>query len=59
MKTEEQTQKELEIFKNKFRKNFIRTLTSKEYKIPADTKWEAELKWLEIGIIFDSTVNNN
>ena len=59
MKIEQTTLNELKIFKNKFRKNFIRTLTSKEYKIPADTKWEAELKWLEIGIIFDSTVNNN
>ena len=45
-----------EKFKNKFRKNFISTLTSKKYKIPADTELEANIKWIEVSIIFDSTL---
>ena len=47
---------QLDKFKQKFYKNFISTLTSREYQIPANTKQQATLKWLEVSIIFDNTV---
>lgn len=46
--------KDLEQLKSKLRKEYISLLTSKQYKIPADTKQEAELKWLEFSIVFDN-----
>ncbi len=47
---------DIEKFKTNFHKNFMKTLTSNQYKIPADTKSEAFLKWIEVSVIFDSTV---
>lgn len=49
---------ELMRFKTKLRKNFVSTITDTRFKIPADTKIEALIKWLEISIIFDSTIDD-
>jgi hypothetical protein len=43
-------------FINKFHKKFIATLTSTQYKIPADSKQEATLKWIEVSIILNNTL---
>lgn len=45
-------------FKIKLRKNFISTMTNTRFKIPADTKSAAEIKWLELSVIFDSTIDD-
>ena len=49
---------ELMKFKIQFRKNFISTMTDTRFKIPADTKNEAWIKWGEIGVIFDATIDD-
>jgi hypothetical protein len=50
------TLEELERFKKKFHVNFIKTLTSSQFKYPPDTKSEAMIKWITTSTIFDSTV---
>ena len=52
------TKQELEKFKTKLRKNFIKMITSSQYQIPADTAEKALIKWLEVSIAFDSTVRD-
>ena len=49
-------EKFIQQFKQKFRKNFMKTLTSSQYKIPPDSKEMALLKWIEVSTIFDSTL---
>jgi hypothetical protein len=49
---------ELIKFKTKLQKNFISTTTDTRFKIPADTKSQAFIKWLEISVIFDSTIDD-
>lgn len=49
---------ELMKFKIQFRKNFISIMTDTRFKIPADTKNEALIKWVEIGVIFDATIDD-
>ena len=49
---------ELMKFKIQFRKNFISTMTDTRFKIPADTKNKALIKWVEIGVIFDATIDD-
>lgn len=52
------TLEELERFKTKFHKNFIKTLTSPKFKYPPDSKEAAMLQWLVVSVIFDSTVED-
>jgi hypothetical protein len=57
MKNKELNIKKANRFKKFFRKQYISTMTSSQFKIPPDSKTKAEIDWIAISVIFDSTLD--
>lgn len=50
------TKKEIEKLRKLFKESCISAWTSERFQIPALTKTEAEIRWLEISFLFASAV---
>ena len=51
------TEREIEKLRKLFKKSCISAWTSESFQIPALTKTEAEFRWLEILVLFNSAVS--
>jgi hypothetical protein len=57
MKNKKLDIKKAECFKRLFRKQYISTMTSSQFKIPPDSRAKTEIDWIAISVIFDSTLD--
>jgi hypothetical protein len=48
------TKEDLEKMREKLRKSYISLLMSRGYNIPASTRSQAEIKWLDVYVAFNS-----
>jgi hypothetical protein len=52
------TREEIENFKVRLHKNYIRMMTSSQYQSPPNSKDQAFVKWLDVSIAFDGVVRD-